>query len=202
MLKLNKDARWVWCDLEMTGLRERDDVILQAAVVVTDPSLEVLAQGDMTIHQPSVVLDVLLSPFVRAMHTKNGLLQKVAESKHDLRDLSSMFVDVLTKAGVKPRTGILAGNTIRTDRAFLDHHMPEIGRVFLHYRSIDVSGMKTFLRDTYGVEAPKAESDHTAVADIMASIAELKWYNGLLDIPLLEVIANQQARERAAKASS
>jgi oligoribonuclease len=195
---LNKNARWVWTDLEMTGLDERHDVILEAAVLVTDPSLEVLAQGHMTIHQPSITLDVLLSPFVRAMHTKNGLLARVAASQNDLAALSKLFVKTLTDGGVKPHQGILAGNTIRTDRAFLDAHLPEIGKVFLHYRSIDVSSIKTVFRDTYGVECPKQESDHTAMADILASIAELRWYKEkAFALDALEVISRAQTAVKA-----
>lgn len=41
----------VWADLEMTGLDVRHDVILEAAVLVTDTTLNVLGEGvDVVVH--------------------------------------------------------------------------------------------------------------------------------------------------------
>jgi len=78
----------------------------------------------------------------------------------------------------KPRSVPLCGNSIGTDRRFLDAYMPEIEN-FLHYRSIDVSTAKELARRwnpavLKGV--PKKETSHRALDDIRESIAELQHY--------------------------
>jgi oligoribonuclease len=43
----------VWIDLEMTGLNPETSVILEIAAVVTDGSLQTVAEGpDIAIHYP------------------------------------------------------------------------------------------------------------------------------------------------------
>ena len=72
----------------------------------------------------------------------------------------------------------LCGNSIGTDRRFLDAYMPEIEN-FLHYRSIDVSTIKELSR-RWNPEVfkggPKKETAHRALDDIRESIIELKHY--------------------------
>ena len=51
------DARWVWLDLEMTGLDDKTCVIVQMAMIVTDGSLNELAMIEQTIWQPESALD-------------------------------------------------------------------------------------------------------------------------------------------------
>jgi hypothetical protein len=48
----------------------------------------------------------------------------------------------------------------------------------LHYRQIDVSTIKVLSKQWYGTagEAPGKPSAHTALDDIRASLAELRWY--------------------------
>ena len=75
----SSEERWVWIDLEMTGLNEDECVIIQAAMVITDCHLNELSCCDMVIWQPERLLDAM-PPFVREMHTKNGLLQQVQTS--------------------------------------------------------------------------------------------------------------------------
>jgi len=73
----------VWIDLEMTGLDVTRDVILQAAVIVTDASLSTLDELAVDVWQPESELDKM-SPFVRDMHEKTGLLARVRKSRVDL----------------------------------------------------------------------------------------------------------------------
>ena len=46
-----------WIDLEMTGLDEKVDHILEVAVVITDPQLKPLDQLHRIIYQPPQVLE-------------------------------------------------------------------------------------------------------------------------------------------------
>ena len=48
----------IWIDLEMTGLDPDNDVIIEIATIVTDPQLNVLAEGpSLAIKQPDALLD-------------------------------------------------------------------------------------------------------------------------------------------------
>lgn len=169
------DARWVWLDLEMTGLDDKTCVILQMAVIITDGSFNEVAMLEQTIWQPESALETM-TPFVRQMHTDNGLLAKVRASQTSQADAESKALALLAEH-VPYKKGILAGNSIWQDRRFLLRHMPSFEQ-FLHYRQIDVSTVKILARQWYGGkgDAPGKPSSHTALEDIRASIAELKWY--------------------------
>ncbi len=72
----------------------------------------------------------------------------------------------------------LGGNTVATDRAFLARDMPGL-EGFLHYRNVDVSSIKELARRWYPETfeaAPAKGDDHRALADIRASIEELRYY--------------------------
>ncbi|MBY0274312.1 oligoribonuclease [Candidatus Binatia bacterium] len=165
----------VWVDLEMTGLDVDRCAIIEMAVVVTGIDLEPRAELERVVWQPDEVLD-RMSPFVRDMHTKNGLLEKVRASQTSLADVENEAL-ALVATHCKFREGILAGNSIHVDRRFLAHHMPAFEH-FLHYRQVDVSTLKVLTRGWYprGVRFEKEGKDHTALADIRESIAELRHY--------------------------
>jgi len=169
------DPTLVWVDLEMTGLDVERCAIIEIAVVVTRKDLEPVAELERVVWQPDEVLD-RMEPHVREMHTTNGLLAKVRASRHSLADAENDALALLA-AHCKFREGILAGNSIHTDRRFLARYMPAFER-FLHYRQIDVSTLKVLTRAWYpGADKfDKEAQDHTALADIRASIAELRHY--------------------------
>jgi oligoribonuclease len=168
-------ARWVWVDLEMTGLDDKTCAIIQMAMIITDGEFNELALVEQTIWQPDSVLETM-SPFVRKMHTDNGLLDLVRASTVSLAECEQKMMETLL-AHVGFRKGVLAGNSIWQDRRFLLRHMPSFEQS-LHYRQIDVSSIKVCAKQWYGSkgESPSKPSTHTALDDIRASIAELRWY--------------------------
>ncbi len=168
--------RWVWLDLEMTGLDESTCVILQVAMVITDPNLKVLCEIDIPIWQPESALSSMI-PIVRSMHTKNNLLERVRTSEYSLMQAERELMQLLTQH-VGYQKGILAGNSIYVDRRFLESYMPTF-EGYLHYRQIDVSSLKLIAQAWYGQKArpPKKASTHTALEDIKDSIEELRFYH-------------------------
>jgi len=171
----DEEPTLVWVDLEMTGLDVDRCAIIEMAVVVTRKDLEPVGELERVVWQPAEVLD-RMDPFVREMHTSNGLLEKVRASKHAQAEVENDAV-ALVAAHCGFREGILAGNSVHADRRFLARHMPVFER-FLHYRQVDVSTLKILTRAWYP-DAPKFAKegkDHTALADIRASIAELRHY--------------------------
>lgn len=169
----------VWIDLEMTGLDPETDAILEIAVVITGADLIPLTQYEAVIWQPESILESM-TPFVRDMHTTNGLLAKVRASEIDLRDAERKALQRISQHSALGE-GVLAGNSIHQDRRFLVKHMPLL-EGYLHYRQVDVSSLKVLAQAWYPDTAKfeKPDKDHTALADIRQSIAELKHYRSLI----------------------
>ena len=165
----------VWVDLEMTGLDVDRCAIIEIAVVLTGEDLVPIAELERVIWQPEEVL-LRMEPHVRAMHTKNGLLDRVRGSSTSLADAESDAVALVAKHCAF-REPILAGNSVHTDRRFLARYMPTFER-FLHYRQVDVSTLKVLTRAWYPGAAifDKEGNQHTALADIRESLAELRHY--------------------------
>jgi oligoribonuclease len=165
----------VWLDMEMTGLEPDTCVPLQVAVVITGPQLEELDALEVTIWQPSASL-AHMCPFVRQMHTDNGLLDEVRSSSQSIDDAQRKMMEILCK-WCEYRQGVLAGNSIHADRRFLVKYFPVVDG-YLHYRMVDVSSIKELTRRWYPNDTSfvKTEGKHTALSDIRESIAELRHY--------------------------
>lgn len=166
----------VWIDLEMTGLSSEEDVILQAALIITNRHLEPLEEFVCDIWQPESAL-AKMTPFVRDMHEKTGLTERVRGSKTDLARAELSLFEII--AGWCPlRAGVLAGNSVGQDKKFIDRYMPLLSG-YLNYRIIDVSSIKILTKLWYGEhkQFPKPEAGaHDALVDIKNSIEELKHY--------------------------
>lgn len=174
----------VWIDLEMTGLDVSVDVILQAAVVVTSSDLEPLAEAAVDIQQPDAALS-RMTPFVREMHTRTGLIERVRKSQTTLAEAERGLVDVVSRFAVAP--AVLCGNSVWADRRFISRYMPVLDDL-LHYRIVDVSSIKELAQRWYGPSAVFQKPDvgaHDAVVDIRNSIAELRHYRRTLFRPSL-----------------
>ena len=169
-------------DLEMTGLDPDTDVVVEIATLITDDALALVAEGpDLVIHQPPEVLD-RMGDFVRAMHTKSGLLEAIGTSTTTLAEASEATMAFLREHIDEARTVPLCGNSIGTDRRFLLRWLPEIEE-FLHYRSIDVSTIKELARRWHPEvfkSAPDKAGGHRAMDDIRESVAELRHYRAAL----------------------
>lgn len=174
-MRMNPEPLFVWCDLEMTGLDPEKCAIIEMGIIITGADLKPKAELERAIWQPDEVLNQM-EPFVRDMHTKNGLLDRVRKSDCSLRT-AEKEATALVSQYCEFGEGVLAGNSIHTDRAFITKHMPGFDR-FLHYRMIDVSSLKILTRAWFP-NAPgrsKVDAAHTVLADLGASIGELAYY--------------------------
>lgn len=178
---MNDDDRLVWVDLEMTGLDPRVHTILEIATLVTDASLELVAEGpELVIHQPEEAL-LGMNEWSREHHARSGLLDRVRDSTVSLGEAESRtleFVAAHCREGVAP----LAGNSIHMDRFFLKFHMPRF-EAYVHYRNVDVTTLKELARRWYPQvleDAPRKSDSHRALEDIRESIAELRHYRDRL----------------------
>ena len=162
----------------MTGLDPARHTIVEIATLVTDDDLTVLAEGpDLVIHADAEAL-ANMDDFVRKMHTKSGLLEAMEASTLSLADAGRQTLEFIRAHVPEQRTVPLCGNSIGTDRRFLDAQLPDIEN-WLHYRSVDVSTVKELCRRWYPdvyANAPAKGTAHRALEDIQESLAELAYY--------------------------
>ncbi len=165
-------------DLEMTGLDLSRHVIVEVATLVTDDELTIVAEGPDLVVSAGPEQLAAMEDVVRAMHTKSGLLTEIAASTRSLEEAGELTLDFIRAHVPKPRTVPLAGNSIGTDRRFLDAQLPAIEQ-YLHYRSVDVSTVKELVTRWYPEvmhDAPVKAGGHRAMDDIRESVAELAFY--------------------------
>jgi oligoribonuclease len=172
-------------DLEMTGLEPRRHVIVEIATIITDDDLRVIAEGpDLVIHATPEQLSEM-GDFVTEMHTKSGLLSAIRTSTVNVRDAEMATLAFMKSHVPEARSVPLCGNSIGTDRRFLEEYMPELEH-FFHYRNVDVSTIKELARrwhpDVLDAQ-PDKTTTHRALDDIKESIAELVHYRSTLFPP-------------------
>ncbi|WP_276313709.1 oligoribonuclease [Antribacter gilvus] len=176
--------RIVWIDCEMTGLDTRADALVEVAAVVTDSELNVLGDGvDVLVAPPAAALEQM-NDFVRTMHTTSGLLEELAGGV-TLAEAEKRVLEYVREWVSEPGKAPLAGNSVGTDKSFLDRDMPDLVG-YLHYRIIDVSSIKELARRWYPrvyFASPKKGGGHRALADILESIDELRYYREALFVP-------------------
>jgi oligoribonuclease len=169
-------------DLEMTGLEPLRHVIIEIATLITDDDLNVIAEGpDLVIHaSPEQMAE--MGDFVTEMHTKSGLIDAVSQSTITNDEAEAQTMAFLKEHIAEARTIPLCGNSIGTDRRFLQEYMPTLEE-FFHYRNVDVSTLKELARRWYPevLDAlPEKETTHRALDDIRESIEELQHYRDAL----------------------
>ena len=170
------DMNLVWVDMEMTGLDPDNDRIIEIAVVVTDMHLNVLAEGPVfAIHQSDETLDKM-DNWNKGTHGKSGLIERVKASTVTEADAEVALIAFL-KNFVPANKSPMCGNTICQDRRFMARGMPKL-EAFFHYRNLDVSTLKELCRRWKPELASgfKKHQKHTALADIIESVEELKYY--------------------------
>ena len=165
----------VWIDMEMTGLQPDSDRVIEIAMLVTDPQLNVLATGPvLVVHQPDSVLDAMDS-WNKSTHAKSGLIERVRASRLTEADAERQALEFLAPH-VPPSASPMCGNSICQDRRFLARWLPRLEAHF-HYRNLDVSTLKELVkRWKPDLKSFPKDGKHEALADILESLEELKFY--------------------------
>lgn len=161
-----------WIDLEMTGLDENVDTILEVAIVLTDWELNKLAEYHQVVFQPPEVLEKM-NDWCKKTHGESGLTAAVPQGK-PLAEVEREVLALIQKHYGPNDRVILSGNSVGNDKRFVDRYMPTVAKR-LHYRLIDVSSFKEVYREKYGLTFQKRNA-HRAVDDIDESIRELAFY--------------------------
>jgi oligoribonuclease len=171
-------------DCEMTGLDIERDALIEIACLVTDAELNLADDGiDLVIKPPAESLETM-PEVVREMHTTSGLLDELAGGI-TLAEAQSLVLGYVRGHVGEARKAPLCGNSIATDRWFIARDMPELDN-YLHYRMVDVSSIKELSRRWYPrayFASPAKHGGHRALADILESVQELRYYRETVFVP-------------------
>lgn len=176
--------RIVWIDCEMTGLVLGTDELVEVAAIVTDFDLTPLDEGIDVVIRPSAAARAQMNDFVTGMHTASGLIGELdgGTTVAEAQDRVLAYIrSHVPESGRAP----LGGNSVGTDKGFLQVQMPELVD-WLHYRIIDVSSIKELAKRWYPrayYSAPAKTGGHRALGDIRDSIAELDYYRRAVFVP-------------------
>lgn len=177
-------SRLIWIDCEMTGLDIFNDELCEVSVVPTDFDFKVLDEGiDLVIKPSQQALDHM-NDFVRNMHTSSGLIEEM-KTGLALADAQRQVIDYVKRFLPANGKAHLAGNSVGSDKKFLDRYMPDLMNL-LHYRVIDVSTLKELSRRWYPnvyLNKPAKHGGHRALADIIESMDELRYYREMFFVP-------------------
>ncbi|MBS1958200.1 MAG: oligoribonuclease [Bdellovibrionales bacterium] len=173
--------RLLWVDLEMTGLDEKVDHILEVAAIITDYELNEIGRKHYIVKQPQSVLDNM-NDWCKKHHGDSGLTTLVPNGTPLAQVETEMVAWIKEHFGEKHGKdgAVLAGNSIHNDRRFIEAYMPALTAT-LHYRMVDVSSYKEVFRERWHVKFEK-KNTHRAIDDLDESIAELKHYLSFVTI--------------------
>jgi oligoribonuclease len=177
--------RLVWVDCEMTGLDLASDLLIEVAALVTDSELNVLGEGVDVVIGATAEEMARMPDVVRDMHASSGLTDQVLASGVTVEAAQEQVLAYVKQWVPEPGKAPLCGNSIATDRGFLARDMPELDG-WLHYRMVDVSSIKELARRWYPrayFASPKKGGGHRALADILESVQELKYYRTAIFVP-------------------
>lgn len=170
-----KPTKYLWLDMEMTGLDVQKEKIIEVAAIITDTALNEISDYHAVIFQEDEILKKM-DDWNQKQHKATGLIDLIPNGKkQDL--VETEIIEWFNKfySGERP---ILAGNSIAQDKLFIDFHMPKLSQA-LHYRMLDVTSWKIpFWIE--GIEMKK-KNVHRAVDDIRESIKEFKTYLQFVD---------------------
>lgn len=160
----------LWIDVETTGLDPATDKILALGMVLTDANLNEI-MGPLLVIFYHDTATLRMSDYVRQMHTKNGLLDRCGSLGWHFAYEKAIraYLDCCCQASTPmEQRPYVAGSTVSFDRSFMLHNWPWY-RDHVHYRSLDVSSLRTeisLMRPELLQGAPEKRDVHLPLADI------------------------------------
>ena len=169
----------------MTGLDPEKETIMSISCFITDAQLKLLDDKgwDAVIHHEKSTLDQM-DEWCTRTHGGSGLMTACIESKTTAQEAANGLQAYIKRYCPEPRRGLLAGNSVHCDKAFLSK--PPYNKVmeYLSYRILDVSSLKEATKRWASNEVllgvPSKNLLHQAREDILESIEEARYYRDKL----------------------
>lgn len=167
--------------IKMTGLNTETDSILSIACFITDAQLSLLDHRgwEAIIHHDPTTLG-RMDEWCTTTHGRSGLTAACIASTTTAQQAADGLLEYMQKYVPRPRSGLLAGNSVHLDKEFLRRGPYRKVVDHLTYRILDVSAIKEAARRWAPPEvlmkAPPKEELHQAKEDILESIEEARFY--------------------------
>ncbi|KAI6837081.1 ribonuclease H-like protein [Hortaea werneckii] len=181
MPESRSNAPLVWIDCEMTGLDLSKDTIMSLACFITDAQLNLLDETgyECVLQHSQEQLDAM-GEWCQSHHGASGLTQACLNSTTTAETAATELLEYIQKFIPDRKQGLLAGNTVHADKAFLVKEPWRKVIRHLHHRILDVSAIKEAARrwapDDALKKSPQKKGKHEAKADILESIEEARYY--------------------------
>jgi oligoribonuclease len=181
---MSGEDRFIWCDIETSGLIPETGLILEIGFIITDTEFNEIDANAWTVWDTPTYDDFKFDSFILNMHgdTGSGLITDARGSGWTLKDVKEDVLTWLHGHGIKNNKEPMCGSSVHFDQMWLLHHMPEVANQF-HYRHIDTSTVKELCRrlnpslyaklDKY---TTKREL-HRVLPDLEDTISEAKFYS-------------------------
>jgi oligoribonuclease len=180
-------GRLAWIDVDTTGTWDPDDppLTLEVALIVTDGALNELGRYVAVVDYRDLSYLAKATPFVVDMHTKSGLWGDLQARSGTvaLEQIERELCQLLetTKEPGDQRPVVWAGfSPGALDRPMIRRYMPTFHRM-LHYRTLDVSTLKLYALNYFGVEIAQENPLHRAEQDTEDTIAALGRITSLIE---------------------
>ncbi|KAH7023164.1 ribonuclease H-like domain-containing protein [Ilyonectria destructans] len=186
------DGPLVWIDCEMTGLNPDTEEIIEIYCIITTGNLEVLDEEGFhaIIHFPQSRLDQM-DEWCTKTHANSGLTAAVLASTTTPAQAADALYEYITRFIPERKRGLLAGNSIHADRAFLRREPYTRVTKHLHHRLLDVSAIKEaalrWCAKRIINKVPSKKGSHKARDDILESIEEARYYREAIFRPTFDV---------------
>ncbi|KAI6838436.1 ribonuclease H-like protein [Hortaea werneckii] len=181
MPESRSNAPLVWIDCEMTGLDLSKDTIMSLACFITDAQLNLLDDTgyECFLQHTQEQLDAM-GEWCQNHHGASGLTQACLNATTTAETAATELLEYIQKFIPDRKQGLLAGNTVHADKAFLVQEPWRKVIRHLHHRILDVSAIKEAARRWAPEDAlkksPQKKGKHEAKADILESIEEARYY--------------------------
>lgn len=165
----------------MTGLDLSKDTIMSLACFITDAQLNLLDENgyECILQHTQEQLDAM-GEWCQNHHGASGLTQACLNSTTTAETAATELLEYIQKFIPDRKQGLLAGNTVHADKAFLVQEPWRKVIRHLHHRILDVSAIKEAARRWAPEDAlkksPQKKGKHEAKADILESIEEARYY--------------------------
>lgn len=169
-------------DCETTGLL-RSSLLLEVGGVVVNSNLEILETFEIIINHPEADIIANCNDKVLKMHKNSGLYDAVINSKISLQDAKSLFMNIVNKHTTPENKPILTNNTVRMDYMWLEENFKEDFVNIFDYRTIDISSINELAKRFCPQKLdhmPQKNNKHTAQADALETLEELRQYKKIL----------------------
>jgi oligoribonuclease len=189
-----ENTRWMWIDVEYSGLEDSDPLLLEVGVVITDVHLKQLEIFEAVAHHSEDLLQKKMSVWCKnqfSMVRSDGtsLLEKVKKSCLSVEDIGKQLEAIIDRHAFRDEKGrreriSLCGSSVDFDHRVILKHYPFLEEK-IHYRKIDVSTLLALSRAWYPhLYIPdKTRKSHRALNDILESLDLMRFFREKLFTP-------------------